>query len=121
MTSTALHTRVRHSDRAVFRRLASGEGAVVLHLETAAYHSLNETGAAIWEAIGAGETAVWQVVDRLRLVFPVAAESLNNDVISFLDGLARRGLVELRAEDRSGTPVDALPADPFLGEAGLEG
>lgn len=89
---------VRHSKRAVFRRMAAGEGAVVLQLDSLNYHSLNETGAAIWESIGSGEARIFEVVERLRTRFPDAPEGIGSDVFDFLCGLADRGLVDLHFE-----------------------
>ena len=37
--------RIVPNPRAVYRKLADGAGGVVLHLDTAAYHGVNETGA----------------------------------------------------------------------------
>jgi hypothetical protein len=69
-------------------------GGVLLHLDTGAYHSINETGHLIWESIGEGATIAelaGVVADRFGLPGEVALE----DVASFIEGLAERALVEL--------------------------
>jgi hypothetical protein len=67
---------------------------VLLHLDTGAYHSINETGHLIWEAIGEGST----LSDLASVVaghFGIPVDTALEDVTSFIDGLAERGLVEL--------------------------
>jgi hypothetical protein len=39
---------IRRNPRVVSRELAAEGGAVLLHLESGAYHGLNETGILIW-------------------------------------------------------------------------
>jgi hypothetical protein len=86
-------TTVRTSPRVAYRTVAEG-GGVLLHLDTGAYHSINETGHLIWEAIGEGATVAelaGVVADRFGLPHQAALE----DVASFIEGLAERALVEL--------------------------
>jgi hypothetical protein len=76
----------------VHRRLAEGEGGVLLHLETSAYHGVNEIGLAIWEIVGDGKT-IAHVVEELSARIADPPATLENEVIEFLDGLKGRGLV----------------------------
>ena len=85
-------TAVRRNERAVYRELASG-GGVLLHLDTAAYHSVNEIGALIWTLIDGA--AVEEIADRLAKELRAPPPSLVDDVREFIDALADRDLVVL--------------------------
>ena len=84
--------RVRRNDRAVHRELASG-GGVLLHLDTAAYHGVNEIGALIWTLLDGG--TVSDVATRLRKELRDAPSDLEADVAEFVEALAKRDLVHL--------------------------
>jgi Coenzyme PQQ synthesis protein D (PqqD) len=84
-------TCVQRSSRASFRRLENGS-AVVLHLDTAQYHGLNEVGAAIWD-LADGRTFE-EIVRGLRDKLEDPPARLEDDVTEFLDALHDRELVE---------------------------
>jgi Coenzyme PQQ synthesis protein D (PqqD) len=84
-------TSVRRSARASFRRLENGS-AVVLHLDTAQYHGLNEVGAAIWD-LADGRT-LDGIVRGLREQLDDPPPDLEADVVAFLDALHDRELIE---------------------------
>jgi Coenzyme PQQ synthesis protein D (PqqD) len=84
-------TSVRRSPRASFRRLENGS-AVVLHLDTAQYHGLNEVGAAIWD-LADGRTFE-EIVQGLREQLEDPPPDLESDVTEFLEALHERELVE---------------------------
>lgn len=84
-------TSVRRSSRASFRRLENGS-AVVLHLDTAQYHGLNEVGAAIWNL--ADGRSLDEIVGALREEIDAAPEDLQDEVAAFLEALHERELVE---------------------------
>jgi len=65
---------------------------VLLHLDTAAYHGLNEMGVAIWSLIEPGIT-FGALVDALRAQIADAPPSLDQDVSTFLGELQQRDLV----------------------------
>jgi Coenzyme PQQ synthesis protein D (PqqD) len=83
-------TRLRRNPQVVYRELAD-EGGVLLHLETAQYHGVNETGLAIWELLD-GERTVADVVADLRVRLDDAPAALEEDVVEFLSALSARGL-----------------------------
>jgi Coenzyme PQQ synthesis protein D (PqqD) len=86
-------TTVRRSPRATFRRLDDGS-AVVLHLDTAQYHGVNEVGAVIWELTEPApsfEALVAAVGERVE--DPPA--DLEADVEEFVYALKERGLIDL--------------------------
>lgn len=84
--------RVRRSDRSSFRRLDDGEGAVVLHLDSGAYHQLNKVGTLIWELLEQ-EPTVPELVARVRDRVDGAPADLEEDVQTFIAALAERDLV----------------------------
>ena len=85
-------TKIVRNERVVFRNLA--EGAVLLHLDTAAYHGVNEMGAAIWERLEAGPTFS-ELVAGVREDVDDAPPELDDEVGAYVEQLAERGLVEL--------------------------
>jgi hypothetical protein len=58
-------SRPARSESVTFRRLAEGEGGVLLHLESGQYHGINEVGCQIWEHLD-GERTVDGVTTELR-------------------------------------------------------
>jgi Coenzyme PQQ synthesis protein D (PqqD) len=83
---------IRPNPRSTFRELAEGSGGVLLHLDTAAYHGLNEIGVAIWSLIQPGIT-FGALVEALRSQITDAPAALDDDVATFLDDLRQRDLV----------------------------
>ena len=77
-------SKVERNGNVAFRRLADGEGGVLLHLESGEYHGINEVGCLIWELLD-GERTVDDVED--------APDDLTGEVILFLDSLGVRDLV----------------------------
>jgi hypothetical protein len=87
-------TVIRRNPRAVFRKLAEGAGGVLLHLDTAAYHSVNEVGALVWTLLDGSPTFGALLLDlrgRLEDVPPTFEEEIGG----FLEDLGRRDLVVL--------------------------
>jgi hypothetical protein len=83
---------ISSNPRVEFRRLADGEGAVLLHLDTAAYHGLNEVGTFIWGTLDSGVTFP-ELIDRLRAALKDPPDTLEADIRAFLDELAERDLI----------------------------
>jgi hypothetical protein len=86
-------TKVRANPDVVARQLAESEGAVLLHLESGAYHGLNQVGLLVWDLID-GERTVAELVETVRDQVADPPPELEADVISFLDGALDRNLVE---------------------------
>jgi hypothetical protein len=94
-------TKISHSPRAAYRKLTEGAGAVVLHLETASYHGLNEMGDLIWTLIEDGITFD-ALVSRVRERIDDAPPSMEQEVSDFLELMEERDLVVLtKPEDQS--------------------
>lgn len=79
----------------VFRRLSEGKGAVVLRLETGAYHALNETGAILWGLMGPGQR-LSRIVDGFAEVQDDVGSDLDAEVLAFFLDLASRNLIEVQ-------------------------
>jgi PqqD family protein of HPr-rel-A system len=81
---------LRRNPQVVYRELAGEGGGVLLHLESGAYHGLNETGTLIWELIDGQRDFAALVADlRERL----------DDAPADLDAEAERFLADLRDRD----------------------
>jgi Coenzyme PQQ synthesis protein D (PqqD) len=81
------------NENVAFRRLAEGEGGVLLQLESGEYHGINEVGCLIWELLD-GERTVEAVAVALRDGIEDAPPDLIDEVIVFLDSLSARDLVQ---------------------------
>jgi Coenzyme PQQ synthesis protein D (PqqD) len=79
--------------RVEYRKLEEG-GAVLLNLDTAAYHGLNQTGSAIWESVGDGKS-IDTLVPEVALFFEDAPPSLDQEITSFIEDLVERDLLRI--------------------------
>ena len=77
--------------KVVHSRLAEGE-AVLLHLESGAYHELNAIGAVIWELLD-GNRSASQIVDEVRTRVDDPPDDLEEVVAGFLARLRERDLI----------------------------
>jgi hypothetical protein len=89
-------TTIRPNPRAVFRTLADDAGGVVLHLDTAAYHSVNGFGAHVWGLLDGG-VAFDALIATIEAAVDDAPATLREEVGTFLSDLHERDLV--RYED----------------------
>jgi len=90
----------------VISEIIDGE-AVMINLTTGNYYSLNEVGAAIWDAVAAGASAP-EIVERLSLRYDAPQDELERAVSQLLDDLGREELVV--AADGDGTaPTASAP------------
>lgn len=80
----------RH-EKVVHHELADGE-VVLLHLESGAYHELNEVGALIWELLD-GERDVSRIAREVRSRVEEPPDDLENEVAGFLTDLRERDLI----------------------------
>ena len=100
---------IETNPRAVYRRMKEGTGGVLLHLDSGEYRRVNETGAMIWELLEAAPTRV-ELLTRLRDRIDDPPETLEAEVVAFLQALHQRGLVHLPGTASPGAPTD-LPDD----------
>ena len=85
--------KIKRDGDVVYRDLAAGEGAVLLHVGSGAYHGLNATGSLIWSLID-GERTRDDIVRDLRAQLEDAPSGIERDVDQFLDDLRRRKLID---------------------------
>jgi hypothetical protein len=85
-------TTIQRGPRAVHRELSDG-AAVLLHLDSGAYYSLNEVGVLIWKLLENGRTFA-SLVEQVRARIVDAPPELPDDVREFLGALNERNLVE---------------------------
>ena len=96
MRSVDETTKLQHNPNVVARELQPGQGGVLLHLDTGAYHSLNAIGQAIWDLVD-GERTVADIVGELRARVVDAPPQLDDEVRAFLAGAVERDLLTTAA------------------------
>jgi hypothetical protein len=82
--------RYKHSSNAAWRRV--DKETIILDLDTSVYYSLNDTGAFIWERVGAG-TSTARVVEELCAEFDVKPETASRDTSSIIEQLRKEKLL----------------------------
>jgi hypothetical protein len=87
-------TPVRPHPSVVFTRLDAAE-AVLLHLGTKRYYSMNETGARVWELVQEGRPLAG-MAEALQAEYTVDSASAMAAVLAFVEELSREGLVQTR-------------------------
>ncbi|MFO0698135.1 MAG: PqqD family protein [Nitrospira sp.] len=75
----------------VFTRLDDTE-AVLLHLDTKRYYTLNETGTRIWELLQQGRSTQ-AIVQALQDDYALADEEAMPVLVSFMNELRQEGLI----------------------------
>lgn len=80
------------TENVAFRRLAEGEGGVLLHLGSGEYHGINDMGCLIWELLD-GQRTVDDIVLALEDEVEDPPPDLAGDVVGFLESLSERDLV----------------------------
>ena len=83
---------IRRNPQVVYRELAGEGGAVLLHLDSGAYHGLNETGILIWSLID-GERTFDQLVADVREQLDDPPDDLAAETERFLADLRARDLI----------------------------
>ncbi|MBC7791404.1 MAG: PqqD family protein [Anaerolineae bacterium] len=68
------------------------DGAVVLHMRTKRYYSLNETGATIWRLLEE-DLPIEDIASQLVLLYDVERATANSAVARLLDELLAESLV----------------------------
>jgi hypothetical protein len=93
--------------------LASRQGDVTIlaSIKTGQFHTLDEIGNLVWDAIGNGGR-VCDIVDRLAEQVPLKRESVRDRLIPFLQELYSRQLIDLdRWESPARVHPNAIPLD----------
>jgi hypothetical protein len=74
---------------------------VILHLESGIYYGLESVGVCIWNVIQK-PTAVGDILERLLEEYDVAADQCERDLLSLLQEMAEKKLIEV-SENPHGT------------------
>lgn len=109
-------TVIIRNPRVEFRKLADGGGAVLLNLETAAYHGLNETGSLIWESVEQG-MALDDLVPHVASFFEDAPANLADEIAAFIRNLVERDLLRV---DHAATAAGEEAVGPSVDRGGDE-
>lgn len=87
-------TRIRKHPNVVSRTLGGDGGAVLLRLDTSAYHGVNLTGAAIWDLVRDGIT-LEELTRAVGEAFEAPPPGLSEEIEGFVAALVERGLLEV--------------------------
>ena len=88
-----LNHKVKPDPDVVCTELGNKE-AVLLHLKTKMYYSLNETGLRIWQLLNDGLT-LNEISERLQQEFDVTPEKARESVMNLINELIAEKLVEV--------------------------
>lgn len=91
---------LNRNPRVEFRLLAEGEGAVLLHLQTGAYHGVNEVGALVWELLPG--VCLGDLLDQLRQRLEDVPPTFEAEISQYVQELADRDLVLVDAPQPGG-------------------
>ena len=94
MSKQAGNKRYRAKENVVFTDLDDGS-AVLLHLHTKYYYSLNETGSFLWKLLESAEGASEEEMkEELCAAFDVRPEQAKADINEFIKDLSEQGLIK---------------------------
>lgn len=93
-------TVIERNPRIQSRDLTKNRGAVLLDLDSTAYHSVNELGALIWRVLERPLT-LGDLVAHVRDAIDSPPNSLRDDVAAYVLELAERGLIRLESPSES--------------------
>lgn len=91
-------TTIKRNPRVAYRDLAEDTGGVLLHLDTAQYHGVNNIGALIWSLLGEQGISFTDLVGALRDEVQGAPPELAEEISDYLEGLRERDLVSIEPE-----------------------
>ena len=83
-------TRLQRSPDATFQNVA-GE-AILIHMQTGVYYSLNEVGAAFWNLLD-GRQMIAECADRIAAEYDAPRETIVQDLLELAGELAAEKLV----------------------------
>ena len=93
MSKETANKKYKAREDVVFTDLDDGS-AVLLHLQTKYYFSLNETGSFLWKLIEReGGASPEELIEELCQAFDVGADKAKNDVSEFVADLKTQGLI----------------------------
>lgn len=89
------NTVVTRGERVAYQRIDNG--AVLLHLDTGAYHRLNAVGALVWESLEEHPALDDLVREVERSIDGPVPDTLTADVEEFVESLVQRDLAVAEA------------------------
>jgi hypothetical protein len=90
-------TVIRRNPRVAYRDLADGSGAVLLHLDTGAYHGVNALGELIWSLLEQPR-AVERLLAAARSQVEDPPPTFDEEITNFIQGLWDRDLVQVEGQ-----------------------
>ena len=88
-------TRVARNARVAAHELGRAQGGVLLHLDTGAYHGVNEVGFMVWQLLDVERTFA-ELLTLLESRLEERPPTLEADITAFLHDLSDRELVRLQ-------------------------
>jgi hypothetical protein len=85
---------LRRSPRVAYRELGGDRGAVLLHLDTGAYHGIDGIGVLVWDLLEDSPSFA-VLISRARTKLDGVPATFESEIADFLAGLRDRGLVEV--------------------------
>ncbi len=89
-----INCRIKPDPEVVITELEEDKEAVLLHLGTKAYFTLNETGLRIWQMMNSDITLM-EISERLQNEFDVSAEKARESVLNLIGELVHEKLVRV--------------------------
>ena len=83
--------RLRHSPNATFQNVA--DEAILIHLQTGVYYSLNEVGAAYWNMLD-GTRTIADCATSIAVEYAAPPEVIAADLLEISADLVKEGLAE---------------------------
>lgn len=90
----ALSSKIRAAKEQVFLEIANEAEAILFHVKSGSYYSLNEVGAFIWTLIQEPRT-IDDLCNLISTEYAVTPETCLNDLLVVLEQLATRELIEI--------------------------
>jgi hypothetical protein len=85
---------IARNPRVAFHPLSEGQGGVLLHLDTGAYHGINAVGFLVWQLLDE-QRGFDQLIEMLRGRVEDAPANLDAEIAGFVSDLRARGLLTI--------------------------
>lgn len=85
---------LRRSPRVAYRELGGERGAVLLRLDTGAYHGIDRVGVLVWDQLE-GSPTFGELLPRLRGKLEEVPAGFEQEIGDFLSSLRDRDLIEV--------------------------
>jgi hypothetical protein len=92
MTAIPPEAILRRSARVAYRELGGERGAVLLRLDTGAYHGIDRVGVLIWDLLE-GSPSFGELIPNLRGKLRNVPVGFENEISDFLTSLRDRDLI----------------------------